>query len=109
LTHEKRSFIGISCLIASEDIMKIKLFEEIHPGEILSEDFMKPMGISVDRLAVDLEVYPNFIGELIDGSRPITADTALRLSSFFSVDLNFWVNLQSEYDSRIDGLISKKP
>ena len=70
---------------------------------------MKPMGISVDRLAVDLEVSPNFIGELIDGSRPITADTAFRLSSFFSVDLNFWVNLQSEYDSRIGGLISKKP
>ena len=55
-----------------------RLLEEIHPGEVLLEDFMKPMGISARRLAADIDVSPSRISELVNGQRPITADTALR-------------------------------
>lgn len=78
-----------------------KLLDEIHPGEILLEDFMRPMGISARQLAADIDVRPSRIGELVNGARPITADTALRLGIFFSMDPRFWLNLQSEYDMRI--------
>ena len=79
----------------------IKLLEEIHPGEILLEDFMKPMGITARQLAADIDVSPSRISEIVHGSRPITADTALRLGIFFTMDPRFWMNLQSEYDMRI--------
>jgi addiction module HigA family antidote len=62
-----------------------KLLEEIHPGEILLEDFMKPMGISARQLAADIDVSPSRISELVNGQRPITADTALRLGMFFGM------------------------
>ena len=78
-----------------------KLLEEIHPGEILLEDFMKPMGITARQLAADIDVSPSRISEIVHGSRPITADTALRLGIFFTMDPRFWMNLQSEYDMRI--------
>lgn len=78
-----------------------KLLEEIHPGEILLEDFMKPMGITARQLAADIDVSPSRISELVNGTRPITADTALRLGLFFGMDPRFWLNLQSEYDMRI--------
>lgn len=78
-----------------------KLLEEIHPGEILLEDFMKPMGITARQLAADIDVSPSRISELVNGTRPITADTALRLGLFFAMDPRFWLNLQSEYDMRI--------
>lgn len=78
-----------------------KLLEEIHPGEILLEDFMKPMGITARQLAADIDVSPSRISELVNGTRPITADTALRLGLFFAMDPHFWLNLQSEYDMRI--------
>jgi addiction module HigA family antidote len=78
-----------------------KLLEEIHPGEILLEDFMKPMGITARQLAADIDVSPSRISELVNGARPITADTALRLGLFFEMDPRFWLNLQSEYDMRI--------
>lgn len=78
-----------------------KLLEEIHPGEILLEDFMKPMGITARKLAADIDVSPSRISEIIHGQRPITADTALRLGIFFSMDPRFWMSLQSEYDMRI--------
>ena len=78
-----------------------KLLEEIHPGEILLEDFMKPMGISARQLAADIDVSPSRISELVNGQRPITADTALRLGLFFGMEPRFWLNLQSEYDIRI--------
>lgn len=77
------------------------LLDEIHPGEILLEDFMKPMGITARQLAADIDVSPSRISELVNGARPITADTALRLGLFFSMDPRFWLNLQSEYDMRI--------
>ena len=78
-----------------------KLLEEIHPGEILLEDFMKPMGISARQLAADIDVSPSRISELVNGNRPITADTALRLGLFFRMEPRFWLNLQSEYDMRM--------
>ena len=78
-----------------------KLLDEIHPGEILLEDFMKPMGITARQLAADIDVPPSRIGEIVHGHRPITADTALRFGLFFGMDPRFWINLQSEYDIRV--------
>ena len=78
-----------------------KLLDEIHPGEILLEDFMKPMSISARQLAADIDVSPSRISELVNGHRPITADTALRLGMFFAMEPRFWLNLQSEYDIRV--------
>ena len=77
-----------------------ELFDEIHPGEILLEDFMKPMGISARQLAADIDVSPSRISELVHGNRPVTADTALRLGLFFGMEPRFWLNLQTEYDMR---------
>ncbi len=78
-----------------------ELLDEIHPGEILLEDFMKPLGISARQLAADIDVSPSRISELVHGTRPVTADTALRLGLFFEMEPRFWLNLQSEYDMRI--------
>jgi len=75
--------------------------DEIHPGKILLEDFMKPMGISARQLAADIDVSPSRISEVVNGHRPITADTALRLGLFFSMEPRFWLNLQTEYDMRV--------
>lgn len=78
-----------------------ELLEEIHPGEIILEDFMRPMGITARQLAADIDVPPSRISELVNGSRPITVDTALRLGLFFNMEPRFWLNLQTEYDMRI--------
>ena len=78
-----------------------KFLDEIHPGEILLEDFMKPMGISARRLAADIDVSPSRISELVNGMRPITADTAVRLGLFFGMNPRFLINLQKEYDIRM--------
>ena len=75
--------------------------DEIHPGEILLEDFMKPMGVTARQLSSDIDVPPSRISELVNGKRPITADTALRLGLFFGVEPMFWLNLQVEYDLRL--------
>ncbi len=77
------------------------LLDEIHPGEILLEDFLKPMGVTARQLAADIDVSPSRISEIINGKRPITADTVLRLGLFFSMESRFWLNLQSEFDMRI--------
>ena len=77
------------------------LLDEIHPGEILLEDFLKPMGVTARQLAADIDVSHSRISEIINGKRPITADTALRLGLFFSMASRFWLNLQSEYDMRV--------
>jgi addiction module HigA family antidote len=82
-------------------MMITKLLDEIHPGEILLEDFMKPMGITARQLSADIDVSPSRISDIVHGNRPITADTALRLGLFFSMEPRFWLNLQSEYDMRI--------
>jgi len=78
-----------------------ELLDPITPGEILREDFMEPLGISINRLSRDLAVPPNRISEIVNGKRAITADTALRLQRYFGVEAQFWLNLQSEYDLRI--------
>ncbi len=79
----------------------VKLLEEIHPGEILLEDFMKPMGVSARQLAADIDVSLSRISELVNGQRPITADTTLWLGIFFGMEPRFWLSLQSEYDMRV--------
>jgi antitoxin HigA-1 len=79
---------------------KTKLLDPIHPGEILNEEFMRPLGISINHLARDLHVPPNRIHGIVHGTRAITADTALRLASYFGMAPETWLNLQSEYDLR---------
>lgn len=81
--------------------------EEIHPGEILREDFMKPKHITARRLAADIDVPPSRISEIVHGARPITADTALRLGLYFDMDPRYWLNLQSEYDIRMTARAAK--
>ena len=78
--------------------MTAKIMEPIHPGEILSEEFLKPLHISQYRLAKDINVPPRRINEIVHGNRAITADTALRLSRYFGLSERFWLNLQSRYD-----------
>lgn len=71
-----------------------------HPGEILLEEYLKPMNISQYRLAQEVGVPPRRINEIVKGQRAITADTALRLAAFFGTDAESWINLQSDYDLR---------
>ena len=78
-----------------------KLLEPITPGEILREDFMGQLSISINKLSRDLSVPPNRISEIVNGKRAITADTALRLQRYFGVEAQFWLNLQTEYDLRM--------
>jgi addiction module HigA family antidote len=73
----------------------------IHPGEILMEEFLKPMGISQYRLAKGISVAPRRINEIVHGKRAITADTALRLGRFFGMSPHFWLNLQTRYDLEV--------
>jgi addiction module HigA family antidote len=79
-------------------MMTRKLLEPIHPGEILMEEFLKPMGISQYRVAKDINVPARRINEIVQGKRSITPDTALRLSRYFGLSERFWVNLQARYD-----------
>lgn len=78
-----------------------KLLDPIPPGEILLEEFLKPMGISQNQLARDLDVTVSRVAGIIAGKRAITADTALRLASYFSMSAEFWINLQSHYDLEV--------
>jgi addiction module HigA family antidote len=75
--------------------------DPIHPGEILMEDFLKPMGISINKLARDIDVPPGRISTIVNGKRSITADTALRLGLYFGVSPELWMNLQTDYDLRV--------
>ena len=74
----------------------------IHPGEILMEEFLKPMGISQYRLAKDVHVPPRRVNEIVQGKRAISPDTALRLSRYFGLSERFWINLQSRYDLEVE-------
>jgi addiction module HigA family antidote len=90
-----------------------KKFAPVHPGEILLEEFLKPMGISQYRLASDIGVHPRRINEIVHGNRTITADTALRLSRYFGLSERFWLNLQARYDlevekDRLEGRLEKE-
>jgi addiction module antidote protein, HigA family len=75
--------------------------DPIHPGEILLEDFLKPMGISINKLAREIDVPPGRISTIVNGKRSITADTALRLGAYFGVSPELWLNLQADYDLRV--------
>ncbi len=79
----------------------VKKLEEVHPGEILSEEFLRPMAITNARLASDIDVPTSRISEIVNGHRPITVDTAMRLAVFFNMEARFWLNLQAEYDVRV--------
>ena len=81
---------------------KERLLPPIHPGEILMEEFLKPMGISQYRLAKDISVPPRRINEIVHGKRAITPDTALRLSRYFGLSERFWINMQARYDLEIE-------
>ncbi len=76
-------------------------FPPVHPGEILLEEFLKPMGISQYRLARSISVPPRRINEIAQGKRAISADTALRLGRFFGTTARFWLNLQARYDLEV--------
>ncbi|KGF20707.1 HigA family addiction module antitoxin [Pseudoglutamicibacter albus] len=78
--------------------MTEKLYEPIHPGEVLMEDFIEGFGITQHKLAVSIGVPPRRINEIVHGKRAITADTALRLGRYFGVEPQFWLNLQSRYE-----------
>lgn len=78
-----------------------KRLTPIHPGEILLEDFMKPLGLSINQVARDLDVPPNRISAIVNGTRSITADTALRLGTYFRVSPETWLGLQIDYDLRL--------
>ena len=78
-----------------------KLLAPIHPGEILFWEFMKPMDISINRLAREIAVPPGRISAIVNGKRAITADTALRLGKYFGVSAELWLGLQADFDLRI--------
>ena len=82
--------------------MTKKRLPPIHPGEILIEEFLKPMGISQYRLAKDINVPARRINEIVQGKRSITPDTALRLSRYFEMSERFWINLQARYDLEVE-------
>lgn len=79
-----------------------ELLPPIHPGEILQEEFLEPMGISQYRLAKDIGVPPRRINEIVQGKRAVSADTALRLSRYFGLSERFWLNLQTRYDLEVE-------
>ena|SRR5436190_21263364 len=78
--------------------MAVRKLAPVHPGEVLLEDFLKPLGLSQYRLAKGLSVPPRRINEIVLGKRAISADTALRLARFFGTSDRFWLNLQAAYD-----------
>jgi addiction module HigA family antidote len=82
--------------------MRIRKMAPVHPGEILVEEFLKPLKISQYRLAKDISVPPRRINEIVLGKRSITADTALRLARYFGLSERFWLNLQSRYDLEVE-------
>lgn len=82
--------------------MNKRKLKPIHPGEILYEDFLKPMNLSQYRVAKDISVPPRRINEIVKGERAISADTALRLARYFNMSAEFWVNLQSYYELEIE-------
>ena len=81
--------------------MATKLLEPIPPGEVLREEFMKPLGVSINALAREISVPPNRVSDIVNGKRSITADTALRLGKYFGVSPEVWLGLQADYDLRI--------
>ena len=81
--------------------MAAKLLEPIPPGEVLYEEFMKPLGVSINALSREISVPPNRVSDIVNGKRSITTDTALRLGKYFGVSPEVWLGLQADYDLRI--------
>jgi addiction module HigA family antidote len=79
-----------------------KRLEPVHPGEVLADEFLEPMGISQYRLAKDISVPPRRINEIVHGTRAVSADTALRLARYFGTSERFWLNLQAQYDLDVE-------
>jgi len=82
--------------------MKEEKLDPIHPGEILLEEFLKPLGISQYRLAKDISVPPRRINEIVHGKRGVSADTSLRLERYFGLSEGFWLRLQARYDLEVE-------
>jgi len=82
--------------------MAHKRLPPVHPGEVLLEEFLKPLGLTQYRLAKGLSVPPRRINEIVHGARAVTADTALRLARFFGTTERFWLNLQTAYDLEVE-------
>jgi len=82
--------------------MREDKIKPVHPGEILFEEFLKPMRISQNKLALDIRVPPRRINEIVHGKRRISADTALRLARYFGMSPQFWLGLQMDYDLDIE-------
>ncbi len=82
--------------------MKNKKLEPVTPGEILNEEFLRPMSLSQNKLARDLGVPPRRINEIVHGKRRITADTALRLAKYFKMSPEFWLGLQTDYELDVE-------
>ena len=78
--------------------MSIKRMKPLHPGEVLNEEFLLPLGLSQNKLALDIRVPARRINEIVHGKRRITADTALRLAKYFDMSAQFWLGLQMDYD-----------
>jgi antitoxin HigA-1 len=78
--------------------MKADKLHPVHPGEVLLEEFLQPMQLSQNRLALDIGVHPRRINEIVLGKRSVTADTALRLARYFGTSPQFWLGLQADYD-----------
>jgi antitoxin HigA-1 len=81
--------------------VRSKRLKPIHPGEILQQDFLLPLNLSMNRLAMDLHVPVTRVAEIVHGRRAITADTALRLSRYFNTSAHFWLNLQKDYELEV--------
>ena len=86
----------------------MKRIRNIHPGEILLEEFLTPLNISAYRLAKEIKIPQTRISEILKGNRRITADTALRLSAYFGVSAKFWLGLQDDFDIEEEKLSGKK-
>jgi len=80
----------------------MKMLSPIHPGEILLEEFLEPLGVSQYRLAKDTSVSPRRINEIVHGKRAVSANTALRLAKYFGTSPQFWLNLQTRYDLEME-------
>ena len=96
-----RRFVNVEA-VACVNTESEKLMRKVpypHPGEILLEEFLKPMGITQYRLAKEICVSQRRIGEIVAGARAVTADTGLRLSRFFGISEGFWIGLQADYDA----------
>lgn len=81
--------------------MKEEMLDPVHPGEVLLEDFTKPLGLSQYRVARDIGVSPLRISEVVRGKRAVTADTAMRLARYFGTSAGIWMRLQAQYDLEV--------